>query len=416
MYFNLRGKMANEEQKRRLSVDFSSYLSRISTELDKTIDFWLRHSHDKVNGGFFSCLTKEGKVYDATKFGWLNGRQVWLYSQLFEHTERFRHKEVEEAALNGAKFLMTRMKDASTRRVYFATTAEGKPKKLQRSIFAEVFYAMAMAAAAKLGNKDAFKREALDMFDRVVSWSRDDDSDLGRDKLEGNDVKQTFSDPMWILALVHAVEDIDDESELDLEDVRGWAVHRLKMHVQRDGARVLEIVTPDGREIEGSEGRKMIPGHSIEAGCFLLEEARRKKDDELRDYAIQHFIASPFEYGWDKQYGGLFYYLDVDGFPCTQLEWDMKLWWPHTVAMIAFLKAFDMTGDETHWRKFKAVADYAFKHFADNEHGEWFGYLNRQGKVSSPIKGGPFKGCYHVPRALLVAELILTNSSQLKAL
>ena len=30
--------------------------------------------------------------------------------------------------------------------------------------------------------------------------------------------------------------------------------------------------------------------------------------------------------------------------------------------------------------------------FRDPEYGEWFGYLNREGKVALTIKGGPFKG------------------------
>ena len=44
----------------------------------------------------------------------------------------------------------------------------------------------------------------------------------------------------------------------------------------------------------------------------------------------------------------------------------------------------------------------------DKEHGEWFGYLTREGKVKMTFKGGPFKGCFHVPRTLLLCEQILT--------
>ena len=34
----------------------------------------------------------------------------------------------------------------------------------------------------------------------------------------------------------------------------------FRLHVQRDGTRVLENVTPDGKEIQGSLGRLMNPG------------------------------------------------------------------------------------------------------------------------------------------------------------
>ena len=33
------------------------------------------------------------------------------------------------------------------------------------------------------------------------------------------------------------------------------------------------------------------------------------------------------------------------------------------------------------------VADWAHKHFRDGEYGEWFGYLHRDGSISSEIKG-----------------------------
>jgi N-acylglucosamine 2-epimerase len=46
------------------------------------------------------------------------------------------------------------------------------------------------------------------------------------------------------------------------------------------------------------------------------------------------------------------------------------------------------------------VHDYTWKHFADNNYGEWFGYLEQTGEVLLNLKGGKWKGCFHVPRAL----------------
>ena len=39
--------------------------------------------------------------------------------------------------------------------------------------------------------------------------------------------------------------------------------------------------------------------------------------------------------------------------------------------------------------------------------GEWAGYLDRQGRVKMDFKGGPYKGCFHLPRALMLCENIL---------
>lgn len=386
------------------------YLGKISADLDRTVDFWLKNSHDDKNGGFFTCLTKDGKVYDTSKFGWLQGRQIWTYTQLYQRLERFRKPALLEAAIDGGKFLMEKLKDSKSHKVCFSANAQGEPTKIQRTLFAEVFYVMAMAGLAKVTNENIYKREALEMFKLIIHWAREDDSDLGRPKLPGTGSHQNLAVPMCILSLVQELDDLDiQESKLDMDEIRTWAVERIKMHIQREGTRIFENVTQDGQEIDGFEGRKMVPGHAIECGWFLLKEAQKLQSHELTNLAIQAFIERPYEYGWDKCHDGFLYFVDVDDLPPTNLEWDMKLWWPHNEAMIAFLMAYNTTQNAQHWERFKEVTDYAYDHFVDSDHGEWFGYLNRAGQVSSSAKGGPYKGCFHVARALLICEEILAK-------
>jgi N-acylglucosamine 2-epimerase len=106
------------------------------------------------------------------------------------------------------------------------------------------------------------------------------------------------------------------------------------------------------------------------------------------------------EYGWDKEYGGILYFLDVKGNPPQQLEWDQKLWWVHVESLVALAKGYAYTKDENCAKWFKKIHDYTWKHFKDTEHGEWFGYLNRRGEVLLDAKGGKWKGCFHIPRSL----------------
>jgi N-acylglucosamine 2-epimerase len=49
---------------------------------------------------------------------------------------------------------------------------------------------------------------------------------------------------------------------------------------------------------------------------------------------------------------------------------------------------------------FEIIHEYTWAHFKDKEYPEWYGYLNRQGEVLLSLKGGKWKGCFHVPRGL----------------
>ncbi|MCI6769361.1 MAG: AGE family epimerase/isomerase, partial [Bacteroidales bacterium] len=100
------------------------------------------------------------------------------------------------------------------------------------------------------------------------------------------------------------------------------------------------------------------------------------------------------------EYGGIFYFMDRKGYPTQELEWDQKLWWVHIESAIAMIKGYRLTGNENclHW--FERLNDYLWNNFKDHEYPEWFGYLNRRGEVLLPLKGGKWKGCFHVPRGL----------------
>ena len=130
-----------------------------------------------------------------------------------------------------------------------------------------------------------------------------------------------------------------------------------------------------------------------------MDLAKRLKDDDLIKKAVNTTI-NILERSWDDEYGGVFYFLDIKGYPLLQLEWDQKLWWVHIETIISLLKGYNLTGDERCWRWFEKVHEYTWKHFPDPQNGEWFGYLNRQGEVLLPVKGGKWKGCFHVPRGL----------------
>uniref|UniRef100_A0AAY4C710 N-acylglucosamine 2-epimerase n=1 Tax=Denticeps clupeoides TaxID=299321 RepID=A0AAY4C710_9TELE len=394
------------------SAMLEEYRQRIRAELDRAVGFWLENSHDGQHGGFFNCVGKDGSVYDELKYVWLQGRQVWMYCRLYRTVERFRRPEILEAAKAGGTFLRRHARVPSSggpEKCAFCLTRDGRAVKVQRTIFSECFYVMAMDELARVTGDEERQTEAEKMMDQLVHWARVDPSGLGRPAMPGDPPVNSMAVPMMLLCLVGQLSEGRTSLARKYGEVAGWCVQQILQHVQRDGTAILENVSAEGKELPGCQGRLQNPGHALEAGWFLLQYAQERGDVALQKTSIEKFMEVPFKTGWDKEHGGLFYFLDVDGHCPTQLEWSMKLWWPHCEALIAFLMAYRHTRDPAMLERFGKIYDYTFSHFSDSVHGEWFGYLTQQGQVALDFKGGPFKGCFHVPRCLLMCEQLLDS-------
>lgn len=161
---------------------------------------------------------------------------------------------------------------------------------------------------------------------------------------------------------------------------------------------VMEQVAPDGSIIDHIDGRTLNPGHAIEGAWFILHEARYRNNDPRLIRLGCRMLDYMWARGWDQEYGGIFYFRDVHHRPVQEYWQDMKFWWPHNEAIIATLLAYLMTGDEKYAQWHQSVHSYAYQHFHDAQHGEWYGYLHRDGSIAQPAKGNLFKGPFHLPR------------------
>lgn len=127
---------------------------------------------------------------------------------------------------------------------------------------------------------------------------------------------------------------------------------------------IVEHLGTDGQLVDCFDGRLLNPGHAIEAMWFIMDLGKRLGRQDLIDKAVQ-IALNEAEYGWDKQYGGIFYFMDRLGRPCQQLEWDQKLWWVHIETLITMLKGYQLTGNAKCLEWFERVHEYVWSHFAD---------------------------------------------------
>jgi N-acylglucosamine 2-epimerase len=364
--------------------------------LQDVIPFWEKYSLDREKGGYFTCLDREGTVYDTDKFIWLQNRQVWLFSTLYNQLEK--RQNWLDIATHGADFLAKHGRDADGN-WYFSLDRVGNPLTQPYNIFSDCFAAMAFSQYALAMGDEESKAIALQAYNNVLR-RKDNPKGQYSKAYPGTRSLKSLAVPMILANLTLEMDWL--LSPETLETVLAQTVKEVMTDfLDAERGLMFESVQPDGSHLDCFEGRLINPGHGIEAMWFIMDIANRSNDQQTIHQAID-VVLNILNFAWDQEYGGLYYFMDAEGHPPQQLEWDQKLWWVHLESLVALAMGYRLTGRTECWEWYQRLHDYSWSKFADPEYGEWFGYLNRQGEVLLNLKGGKWKGCFHVPRALLL--------------
>ncbi len=370
--------------------------------LGDTLPFWIDHCVDREHGGFRFALDRDGSVLDDDKGMWQHGRFTWLLGTLYNTVEK--RPEWLELAAHGVRFIREHGFDDDGR-MFFHVTRDGRPLRKRRYVFTEAFAAIALAAYARASGDDEAAQQARDLFRLVIRYFATPGLIPPKVDPQTRPAK-AIGAPMILLGVAQVLrETIDDpladeQIEKSIDEIR-------RDFVKTDLEVVMEAVGPNGEVIDHFDGRTLNPGHAIEAAWFILDEARHRGGDSDLVELGTTMLDWMWRRGWDQEYGGILYFRDLWDKPVQEYWHDMKFWWPHNETIIATLLSFALTGDEKYARWHQAVHDWSYERFPDREHGEWYGYLHRDGRVSVPLKGNLWKGPFHLPRMQLVCWRIV---------
>ena len=376
-------------------VDFQKHAALYRDELvDRVMPFWEKHSLDRECGGYFTCLTRTGEMYDTDKFVWPQARQVWMFSKLYNMLEK--RPAWLAVAKHGADFLRQHGRDKDGN-WYFALTREGTPLTQPCNIFSDCFAAMAFSQYAQATGDGEAKAIAIATYENILR-RREHPSGQWNIAVPGTRPIKAYVLPMILINVAFEMEGVISKDQVD-RNSEACANEVMSLFLDAKTNIIFEGVAPDGSHPDTHEGRLINPGHGIEGMWFVMDVARRRNDQALMNRAVDATL-SILAYGWDEVYGGIVAFRDFLGKPTDFLEWDQKLWWAHVETLVALLMGYASTGRQECWEWFQRVHDYTWRVYPDPVFGEWFGYLNRRGEVLLPLKGGKWKGCFHIPRAL----------------
>lgn len=381
-------------------MDVKKYLAywadRYQDDLKENIlPFWLKHGLDRVHGGVYTCVDRDGTLIDSTKSVWFQGRFGFICAYAYNNIEA--NVEWLSASKSCVDFIEQHCFDADGR-MYFEVTADGKPVRKRRYVFSECFAAIAMSEYAIASGDKSYAEKALALFKQILHFINTkgilEPKYCEGVEMQGHSITMILiNTAARIREAIPAVE-LDEQISLSIDTLQRYFIHP-------EFEALLETVGPNGEFIDTIVGRTINPGHCIETAWFLLEEAKyRGGDAQLTEVAVK-ILDWSWKWGWDKEYGGLINFRDCKGLPVQDYSQDMKFWWPQTEAIIATLYAYEATGEERFLHMHQQISDWTYAHFPDVEYGEWYGYLHRDGTVAQPAKGNIFKGPFHIPRMMI---------------
>ncbi len=377
------------------STYLSEWSARYKSDLTENIlPFWFKHGLDRVNGGIYTCLDREGKLMDSTKSVWFQGRFAFTCAFAYNNVEQ--NPAYLEAAKMTLDFIEKHCFDKDER-MYFEVAADGTPLRKRRYIFSESFAAIAMAEYAVATGDKTYADKALHIFMNMRRFLAT--PGLLQPKYEPTVEMQGHSITMIMINVASLLKRVVSSPELDRQIDESIAKLE-KDFIHPEFKALLETVGPNGEFIDTINGRVINPGHCIETSWFLLDVAAARGGDKHIEELALKILDWSWDWGWDEQYGGIINFRDCKNFPPQDYSQDMKFWWPQTEAIIATLYAYKVTGNEKYLDMHKRISDWTYKVFPDAEFGEWYGYLHRDGTVAQPAKGNIFKGPFHIPRMM----------------
>ena len=397
--------------------------------LDDVMPFWLKHGLDREHGGILTCLDRDGRTVDTDKSVWFQGRAAWMFATLANTQTRAgdfqsppeplsksstaganhapdggwkppARADYLAAARSCIEFLRAHCA-APDAKLYFTVTREGQPLRMRRYVYSESFAAIANAAYAKATGDARAAEDAVKFFATYLHHSFT--PGVMPPKFEATRPMKGIGPHMIGIATAQELRANLGDVTVSGRTCTEW-VDRSIAEIERDFLKpqhcaLLEVVAPDGTVIDHHEGRTLNPGHALECAWFVMHEGALRGDKNLIQLGAT-ILDWMWTRGWDAEHGGLLYFTDLLHKPVQEYWHDMKFWWPHNEAIIATLLAWQLTGEPRYAEMHRLLHDWSFKHFPDPEHGEWFGYLHRDGRISSRAKGTLYKGPFHLPRML----------------
>lgn len=385
------------------------YATRIEADLEQNIlPFWIRHAVDRERGGFVGALSDDLEVEAGVSRGaLLTARILWTYSAAY----RYRADRASlEMARHAYTDLISCFEDPLHGGTFWSIDAGGTPLETRKQVYGQAFAIYALTEHHRATGEREPLDQAIAIFHLLESHARDRRhggyfeayardwspiADMRLSRVDLNEPKSQNTHLHVMEAYTNLMRAWPDAS------VREAQTALLEVML----ARIVDPVTSHlglfFSETWELRSDRVSYGHDIEASWLLWEAAEVLGEaallERLRPIVLRIARVTLAE-GLDVD-GAVF----NEGGPAGVTDTN-KEWWPQAEAVVGFLNAHQLSGDERHLRAALHAWDFIEARLIDRRNGEWIRGVTRDGAILPGHPKVSFWKCpYHNGRACIEA-------------
>jgi mannobiose 2-epimerase len=383
-----------------------TYCRELQAEFENILQYWMLHTIDNEQGGFYGSLDNNNTVQAAAPKGVvLNARILWTFSAAFNFTQHTKYLVVAQRAY---QYLCAHFTDREYGGMYWCVNAEGYPLNDRKQVYGMAFYLYGLSEYYEVVKEPAVLEEAIQLF-RLIEEKSFDNKRKGYYEAFARDWQSL---PDMRLSDKDANEKKTMNTHLHVVEAYANLYKQWPDQLLRE--RIVQLLAVfDEHMIDKNKGHLLLffdddwrlkpdvvsYGHDIEAAWLLQQCAEIIQDDEWMNKMKKHAlgITDAAMEGLDTD-GALWYEYD----PATHHLVKEKHWWPQAEAMLGFFNAWQLGGKEIYLQASLKSWNFIKQYICDKENGEWlWGVYADYSVMSDKDKAGFWKCPYHNSRACM---------------
>ncbi|ADY14286.1 AGE family epimerase/isomerase [Sphaerochaeta globosa] len=362
-----------------MNTDDFSTLTNLSARAQHVLGtnilpFWKEALFDEQNQSFYSYID-QNRIPDKTRplNAILLTRMLWAYSAVYEQSGDTACLKLADAAY---KTLLNSFRDPLYGGIFYQIQADSTPLVLQKRIFAQAFYIIALARYSKATGSNEALLEASNTHQLLLqhaqivrggftdTLTRDwrDEVDEHFWWMNNQGAPFIFNSQLHMLEAAIELQEAAP-SEKKSNQIKDQITFILQWFLDCTNNHLFISISDQAKPMDETINFS----NELETAYLLRRAARLCGDEKRVDQLCTTLVRNVMHIALDETHGGLFFSSHVQ----HGLN-RCKVWYVHAEAMVALLDAYEATNENCFLNWATEIWKFIEQHLVDWDGGEWF--------------------------------------------